>query len=193
MRKTDKFIPVVTIVVYYGEEPWDAALSLCGILDIPDSIKGVVNDYKIRLVEARNNSLTLHNIDNIALFGLLSYLLNDTNNKTRKEIEGELEYYIKEHKIDNNVLLTAVAASRCNVNYETLAKKEGTNMISVFQRTWDEGKAEGKIEGEAAGIIKMGLFCGLSESDILDKLQSMLDIPLTAAQEYYKMFGKQTV
>lgn len=50
MRKKDKFMPVVTIVVYYGEEPWDAALSLCGMLDIPDSIKGIVNDYKIRLV-----------------------------------------------------------------------------------------------------------------------------------------------
>ena len=28
MKKTDKFIPVVTVVVYYGEKPWDAALSL---------------------------------------------------------------------------------------------------------------------------------------------------------------------
>ena len=36
MKKTDKFIPVITIVIYYGERVWDGATSLHGMLDISD-------------------------------------------------------------------------------------------------------------------------------------------------------------
>ena len=60
-------------------------------------------------------------------------------------------------------------------------------MISVFQETWDEGKAEGKAEG----IIETGYDCGLSREDILMRLQNRLDISIQKAQEYMEMFGKQ--
>ena len=33
MRRTDKLMPVVTILIYYGEKPWDGALSLHGMLE----------------------------------------------------------------------------------------------------------------------------------------------------------------
>ncbi len=34
MKKTDKFFPVVTIVIYYGEKKWDGATSLYDMLHI---------------------------------------------------------------------------------------------------------------------------------------------------------------
>ena len=34
MKKTDKLLPVITIVVYYGEKPWDGAKTLHEMLDI---------------------------------------------------------------------------------------------------------------------------------------------------------------
>ena len=77
MKKTDKFIPVITIVVYYGEKEWDAAVSLHGILDIPEEMKPFVNDYKMHLVEARKNNLKFHNINNRDLFNLFGILLNE--------------------------------------------------------------------------------------------------------------------
>ncbi len=54
MRKEDKFIPVVTVVVCYGEKPWDGAVSLSEMLNVPEQMKTLVNDYKMRLVEARH-------------------------------------------------------------------------------------------------------------------------------------------
>ena len=48
-------------------------------------------------------------------------------------------------------------------------------------------------ESEAKGIVETGLEFGLSESDILNRLQKKLDISLQVAQEYLAMFGKQTV
>lgn len=64
MKKTDKFIPVITIVIYYGEKPWDGAVSLHGMLNIPKAMETFVNDYKIHLVEAGKNNLVLHNVNN---------------------------------------------------------------------------------------------------------------------------------
>lgn len=54
-----------------------------------------------------------------------------------------------------------------------------------------EGKAEGKTEGKAEGIIETGLDLGLSENDILERLQKKLGISLQKAQEYFNIFGKQ--
>lgn len=53
MKRTDKFIPIITIVIYYGEKAWDGAVSLQGMLDIPEDMKAFINDYKMNLVEAR--------------------------------------------------------------------------------------------------------------------------------------------
>lgn len=49
------------IVVYYGEKPWDGAVSLHGMLDISEVLKAFVNDYKILFVEVRENNLIFHN------------------------------------------------------------------------------------------------------------------------------------
>ncbi|RGS25632.1 hypothetical protein DWY02_14115 [Eubacterium sp. AF22-9] len=40
MKRTDKFIPIITIVIYYGEKAWDGAVSLQGMLDIPEEGMG---------------------------------------------------------------------------------------------------------------------------------------------------------
>ena len=48
-------------------------------------------------------------------------------------------------------------------------------------------------ESEAKGIIETGFEFGLSESDILERLQRKLNISLQSAQEYLDIFGKQTV
>lgn len=46
----------------------------------------------------------------------------------------------------------------------------------------------GFCEGEARGIIETGFDFGLSESDILNRLQQKMNISLQTAQEYFNMF-----
>ena len=57
----------------------------------------------------------------------------------------------------------------------------------------EEGREEGRVEGRAEEIIETGYEFGLSEQDILERLQKKLSISLQKAQEYLLMFGKQTV
>ena len=57
----------------------------------------------------------------------------------------------------------------------------------------EEGRKEGRSEGRAEEIIETGYEFGLSEQDILERLQKKLSISLQKAQEYLLMFGKRTV
>ena len=54
-----------------------------------------------------------------------------------------------------------------------------------------EGKAEGKAGGEAKGIVETGFDFGLSENDILERLQNKLNVSFQKAKEYLEMFGRQ--
>ena len=64
-------------------------------------------------------------------------------------------------------------------------------MCRVFEETWAEGREEGKAEGKAEEIVETGYEFGLSEKDILARLQNKLNISMKKAQEYFDMFSKQ--
>lgn len=187
MKKTDKFTPVITVVIYYGDHAWDGATTLHGMLDIPDKLKLFVNDYKMLLVEARQNDLIFHNVNNIAFFDMLKVVLdkNIAKNEAREKV---IEYALR-HNVDKKVVMTVAGATNRKIDYNTLSKKGDVTMCTLF----DEIAKEGKTEGKAEGIIETGLDLGLSENDILERLQHKLNVSLQKAQEYFEMFGKQTV
>lgn len=62
----------------------------------------------------------------------------------------------------------------------------------IEERALNKGRAEG-IQKGAEGIIELGIEFGLSQDNILERLQNKLNIPLNTAQEYFELYGKQTV
>lgn len=194
MKKTDKFTPVITTVVYYGEKEWDGAKSLHEMLNLPKEVEKYVNDYKMFLIEARQNNLTLHNMDNKDLFELLRIILD--NNISKNEAKQKAIRYSEEHKTDKSVIMTVAGATNMKLDYNALERGSG-NMCTLFDEIAkegrEEGKAEGLINGRAAEIVEMGHEFGLSEKDILSRLQNKLNVSLQMAQEYLEMFGKQMV
>lgn len=190
MKKTDKLLPVITVVVYYGEKPWDGAVSLHGMLNIPDEMKPFVNDYKMFLVEARQNNLTLHNLHNVYFFDMLKVLLDRSLSKT--EAEEKAIQYAREHKVDKFVVMTIAGATNCKIDYNSFEEGDG-DMCTLFEEIAREGEAKGIEKGKAFGIIDTSLDLGLTENDILERLQNKLGLSLQIAQEYFDLFRKQTV
>ena len=138
MRKTDKFIPVITVVVYYGEKEWDGAVSLHGVLDIPEQFEHYVNDYKMILIEAGKNNLKLHNINNKDLFQLLGMLI-DKNASPGKRKEQAINY-AKEHKVESSVILTVTSVMNSKLDYTALEQKGANEMFTVFERNVERGR-----------------------------------------------------
>lgn len=75
MKNSDRFTPVITVVVYYGGSPLDGATTLHGMLNIPEHIKPFVNDYKMLLVEAKKKVIKYvekHNVDKTVIMTVAS-------------------------------------------------------------------------------------------------------------------------
>ena len=121
MKKTDKFVPVITVVVYYGEKPWDGAESLHEMLNIPEEMKQFVNDYKMLLVEARENDLKLHNINNQDFFNLMEILLD--NSRPMNETKDRAIGYAREHDVNKYVVMTVAGAANCKLDYNGCKKQ----------------------------------------------------------------------
>ena len=141
----------------------------------------------MHLVEARKNNLKFHNINNRDLFNLFGILLNEKG--CINEIKEKAIDYAKRNKVEKSVIMTLTGAANCKIGYKLNSKKGETNMWTVFEETWKEGKLEGKAEE----IVEIGYEFGLSENDILERLQTKLNISLQKAQEYLAMFGKRVV
>ena len=54
------------------------------MMAIPKEMENIVNDYKMKLVEARQNDLLFHNINNRDLFNLFGILLNKDKRVERR-------------------------------------------------------------------------------------------------------------
>ena len=142
MRREDKFLPVLSVVIYYGEKKWDGAKDLHGVLDIPEEIKPFVGNYPMHLVEVADNQLSFENANNIDLFEMMKILYDTTN--SRKQRVQRAQEYEKEHDLDDDVIRVLAAIN--NVQIKRTGKKEELNMCSLFEEIARENKAEGKAE-----------------------------------------------
>jgi len=149
MKRTDKFNPVITVVVYYGEKPWDGATSLHGMLAIPSEMEKYVNDYKVLLVEAGRNDLAVRHADNVDLFNLLKIILD--RSIPGKEAREKAIQYSEEHGTDRAVVMTVAGATNSKIDYDAFAKGDGS-MCTLFEEIARENETRGIQKGIQEGI-----------------------------------------
>jgi len=141
IKKQDRFCPVITLVLYYGEEVWDGPRSLHDMLDIPAEIKEYVSDYQLRIIEIRDNKLKFKNQNNIDLFRLLSIIYDaKRSDEERKE---EIEKYSSQREIDESVIDTIM--STANVRLERNKEGERKMSCSLLDRVKEVGREEGVL------------------------------------------------
>ena len=180
MKMEDKFIPVITIVVYYGEKPWDGAKTLHEMLKIPPEIAGFVNEYRMLLVEARENDLALHNINNVDLFNLLEILLDKS--KPLKETKSKAIEYAKQHEVEKNVVMTVAGAANCKIDYHALDRKGEVAMYTVFEEIAKESENVGEIRGTIKAYKRMNV----PDDIIIENLQDIYNLSEQEAEEYLR-------
>ena len=178
MKKTDRLIPVITVVIYYGEKPWDGACSLHDMLNIPAGMEQYVSNYTMILVEARKNDLILHNVNNKDLFNLLEYILNRTVSK--QETKRKVIQYAEEHDTDKIVLMAVSGATNVKLDYSMMTKG-GIGMCSFFDEIKDEGKMEAKFE-----IISSMLDNGMQ----MEKISEIVKMSIEEIEYLLKEYGE---
>lgn len=112
VKKEDRFLPVVTLVLYYGEEEWDGPRCLHDMLVIPDEIKEYIGDYPLNIVTIRNADLKFHDQKNIDLFKAMSIIYDIS--KSRSQRLDELRQYESNRSIDEKVIDVIAALAKDN-------------------------------------------------------------------------------
>lgn len=156
--KTDKLIPTLTLVLYFGSKPWDGPRTLKEMMDlseIPESIRDKIADYPMELLEIRNcPNPERFQTDLQFVVGFLKYASD----------KEALAAYVTEHKEefadlaeDAYDLISCMSKSRELKEVKAIYKNEegGTvNMCQAITEMIEDGRKEGWKEGERAGKRK---------------------------------------
>ena len=137
--------PVITFVIYYGEEEWRHETTLHKRLNLDSELKHYVSDYSINLID-------------------LKKLSEDDINKFKKDFKLIADYMVKgsKHKADRIDLNHPEEVSELilrltgeELPFEVECEEGGKNMEKffepMFERAEARGRAEGRAEGEARG------------------------------------------
>ena len=150
IRKTDRFLPVVTLVLYYGEEDWDGPTSLHDMLDIPEEIRAYVGDYPVNIIQVKESKLKFHNQSNVDLFKVLSILYD--RSKTKEQRNEELRQYEANRAIDEKVIDVIAATTNIKIEYNKVGER---NVCTLWDEVREEGREEGRVQGAILSFIEL--------------------------------------
>ena len=184
MRKEDKFLPVVTVVIYYGEKSWDGARDLHGVLSIPEEIRPFVGNYPMHLVEVVDNNLQFENADNRDLFQLFNLVYNSSLDK--KERMQKAQEYENSHSIDVDVIRVLAAAN--NVKLEKTDKKERLKVCTLFEEIAKDSRIEGRTEANIETAQEM-----IRNNEPIEKIMKYSRLPKETILELQKQEDLQPV
>lgn len=176
-RKTDRLYPVITIVLYFGKEPWNGPTELCRMMDfsgIPQELRGLVQNYRIPVIDVRRYKDTSRfQTDVREVFEMIQNAEDRekieelvTKNSRYQNMEEDavmiLSKYIgiqalwnrkKDYKKEDGKM------DMCQGIKDWLAEEREKGMEQGRNQGLDEGqrrgRAEGRIEGEKINLVRL--------------------------------------
>lgn len=203
MRREDKFIPVITIVVYYGKgKPWDGARELHELLDVEGNEERVlpfISNYRLNLFDYHEHEeFGQFHSELQTVFEFLRY--SEEKEQMKKKLAEHQERYEGLSSQAKILLLRLANIKKIPGVGERELERGEFSMCKAFEDMKEEGREEGKIEGKMEGklegraeeIVETGYEFGLTEEEILIRLQQKLRISLKEAEGFLEMFGRRT-
>lgn len=150
MKKGDRLHPMITLCVYYGEDPWDGPLSLTDMLEIPDELKPLVNDYKMNLVQiTESEKYHFHTEDVHTLFEITRNIYQ-SNYKKIHHVYGN-------HEISSELGLTigTITGSQKLIHHALERKGGALHVCKALEELEERCRHEGKFEGKIETTVKL--------------------------------------
>ena len=169
INKSDRFHPIITLVLYYGESLWDGPTCLSDMMiSMPDNIKAYFSDYKLNLVQILDSDkYTFYNEDVRDVFNIIRNIYND-------DFDSIYPEYASRHvDIDVMELICNITSVPKLMDLCTDTEQGGTvNMCEAMKRFQAECESKGMKEGidseKVNSIISMLEF-GITKEQILTR------------------------
>ena len=169
INKSDRFHPIITLVLYYGESLWDGSTCLSDMMiSMPDNIKTYFSDYKLNLVQILDSDkYTFYNEDVRNVFNIIRNIYNDDFDSIYREYES------RNVDIDVMELICNITSVPKLMDLCTDTEQGGTvNMCEAMKRFQAECESKGMKEGidseKVNSIISMLEF-GITKEQILTR------------------------
>ena len=145
-RKDDKVLPVITLVVYFGNKPWDGPKSLHQMIDADDGLKEYIDDYKLKLLEPAlmsDDEIGKFRSDLKSVFYFIKY--SENKEKLQEIIEGNSEF----HRLKRSTaeMINEVTGSKIDMSEEG----DEIDMCTAIREMREESRALGIEEGIEKG------------------------------------------
>ena len=146
--KEDRLIPVITLVVYFGPDKWDAPVCLHEMLSVTDKeILAFVPDYKINLITPEGMSDEELDMFRTSLREVLMFIKYSKDKKQLKEhVENDPAFKNVEQKAGQviNVLT--------GVDFKMNECEEYVDMCQAMREIREDERREGREEGRKEGL-----------------------------------------
>ena len=172
LRKEDRLTPVITLVLYFGQEPWDGAEELHGLLEpTSEVVLKYIPNYKINLI-----SPVMMSDHELALFKsdfreLATFIRYGKDKEKMKKLMEENEAY--QHM---DPLTAEIVNDVTNAKLKLETNEDGeVDMCEAILGIREEGVQEGIQTG-----IRRGIQQGITDTFhalILELLQKNYDVP----------------
>ena len=169
INKSDRFHPIITLVLYYGDSLWDGPSCLADMMvSMPDNIKTYFSDYKLNLVQILDSDkYTFYNEDVRDVFNIIRNIYNDDFDSIYREYES------RNVDIDVMELICNITSVPKLMDLCTDTEQGGTvNMCEAMKRFQAECESKGMKEGidseKVNSIISMLEF-GITKEQILTR------------------------
>ena len=175
--RDSRLLPTITFVLYYGEEEWDGAQDLYGLLDfmdLPESLRKKISNYQLHVVEVRKlKDTSMFQTDVKQVFDFIRF--SNDKKKLRELISGDAAYQmLAEEAYD--MVAAYVGEEEEMFKWKEKHKKGGTiNMCQGLREWLADERTEGRAEGRAEDIIELLSDCGTIEEDLKNRIRSQKD------------------
>ena len=180
----DGLHPIITIVLYYSEMPWDGPVSIKDMMiHMRPEIENIFTDYKMNLVQVRDSDrYKFKNKDVKMVFEITKSIYEENFNNIYDK------YNHRNISIEVLRMISVMTDAPYLMNIADNNRRGNVNMCNALKKLQDESKLLGRQEGLEAGRQEgleagrqEGLETGRSEERI-KAIVSMLELGLTKEQ-----------
>ena len=147
MTKEDKLVPVITVVMYLGDVPWDGPRTLHDMLNVTEpAILRMIPNYKINLIEPHEMSATdLEQFHTDMRYILETLGATNSKKKMRKLLDDNPEP-LRHMAADAALLVGNIANLKSLAEWEKSGKEE-IDMCQAINELLIDERIEGRTEG----------------------------------------------
>ncbi len=149
--KADKLVPICTLIIYSGEEPWDGPNRLSDILDtgeLPEEMRRMVADYPIHVVDIlRFEDSEKLQSDARLLFGVLQRQGNESEMQAYRKENADAFENVSEDTYEAIGVLTH-SEQFLELKEKSKNEKGGYNMCKAFEDMERRGEKRGEKRGK---------------------------------------------